>query len=508
MQFHQEPKLDHYDAIIVGSGIGGLTTGALLAREGRSVLLVEQHDHVGGYAHSFSRGRYRFDSAVHMVGGCEPVPYAGGSVIHTLLETLGIGDRCEFLRLDPAYRVVLPGIEFNVPGGLNEFEQALNEAFRGEREGLSSFLQECLDIREQMRRADNLTGFSNGMLTPDHYPSLMRYRRATLQDVLDAKINNRNLKNALAALWPYLGLPPSQVSFLYYAAMLMSYVAERSYYCKGTFQRFANALASAITEREGEVLTRSLVRRIELDANGRAEGVILENGFRVRAPVVVSNADATQTIRDLVGPESFPPRYRRALELGEPSVSAFVIYAAGARVHAPGDPHETFYFPESDHDLAYAASLSGRPDWFTLTVPTLADPSLAPEGEELFVLTTLVPYATPSGWGNEKERTTEHLLDLAEQRIPGFRAGMRFHEAATPCTMERYTLNRSGAIYGWALSPKQVGPGRLDVRTPIEGLYLAGHWTRPGGGIYGVVMSGMQSARAILDDQKAGLAKA
>jgi prolycopene isomerase len=94
---------------------------------------------------------------------------------------------------------------------------------------------------------------------------------------------------------------------------------------------------------------------------------------------------------------------------------------------------------------------------------------------------------------------TEHVVDMAERHVAGLRDRIRLLETATPRTMERYTRNRAGAIYGWELSPSQVGPGRLSHRLPVEGLHLAGHWTQPGGGIYGVVTSGIQSAREVLD---------
>ena len=86
----------------------------------------------------------------------------------------------------------------------------------------------------------------------------------------------------------------------------------------------------------------------------------------------------------------------------------------------------------------------------------------------------------------------------AEARFPGLGEHTLMMEGATPRTMERYTLNLTGAIYGWEVSPQQVGRNRLGHKTPIEGLYLSGHWTQPGGGIYGVVVSGIQTAQIIL----------
>jgi prolycopene isomerase len=498
MRFHAESTRDAYDVVVIGAGMGGLTAAALLARAGRSVLVVERHDRVGGYAHSFRRGPYLFDSAVHLVGGCEPVPYEGGGVLHQVLEALEVRDRVEFERIDPCFEAVFPGQRFAAPGDLDELERRLADAFPTERKGLRDFLQECLNVRIETQRASELAGPYEVMRRPGRFPTLLRYRRATLAQALDAHVGSRELRAGLSAPWPYLGLPPSRVSFLYFATMLMSYVADRSYYCRGSFQRLADALAGAISDRGGEVLLRSGVRRIRIDA-GRARGITLENGQRIDAPVVLSNADASQTILELSPEHAFPARYVRRLRRMRPSLSALVAYGA---TDLPLDRlpirHETFYYPSLDADACYASSLTGRPDWFSMTVPTLADPSLAPEGQHLFVLTTLVPYEVPGGWRDEKERAGQRLIDLAEAQVPGLREALRFSEFASPRTMERYTRNSEGAIYGFELSPSQVGPGRLGSRTPVSGLHLTGHWTQPGGGVYGVVSSGIQAARAVL----------
>jgi prolycopene isomerase len=126
------------------------------------------------------------------------------------------------------------------------------------------------------------------------------------------------------------------------------------------------------------------------------------------------------------------------------------------------------------------------------------DPTLAADGKHLVVLTTLVDYDVGASWRDQKSRAEDALLVRAERALPGLTSSLCFAEGASPRTMERYTLNTAGAIYGWELSPSQVGPARPSQRTPIAGLYLAGHWTRPGGGIYGVTVSGVQCAQIVL----------
>ena len=131
-------------------------------------------------------------------------------------------------------------------------------------------------------------------------------------------------------------------------------------------------------------------------------------------------------------------------------------------------------------------------------MPTLADPSLAPEGRHVLIFTTLVSYEAAGRWQSEKDAMTERIFEMAGRQLPDLRERICFHESATPRTMERYTRNQAGALYGWEVSPGQVGPGRLGSDTPIDGLHLVGHWTQPGGGVYGVVSSGVHVARSVL----------
>src|SRR5262245_47273898 len=497
MRFHEEAAHDRYDAIVIGSGLGGLTSAALLARAGRSVLVVERHDRPGGYAHAFRRRGYRFDSAVHLVSGCEPVPFEGGGVLHDLLSQLGVRDRCDFVRVDPCYRVEWPGLTLDAPCELDRFADAHAQRFPREAKGIRGFLEDCLTIRGEASRAEEQAG-PGPLRKPERFPMLLRYRRATLAQVLEARVEDPAARAALAALWPYLGLPPSRVSFLYFATMLTSYIADGAYYCRGSFQGFADALVAAAVGSGGELLLRAPVRRIVVE-KGRAVGVLLENGPQVRAPVVISNADARQTIEELCGAEHFPTRYVARLHGAQRSISAFVVYAATTLDLAAADlAHETFLYSSPDHEAAHASGQGGAPHWLSLTVPTLVDPSLAPAGQHLLVLTTLVDGRAGAPWRELKAPRTEALLRRAERRLPGLRDSLRLAEAATPRTMERYTRNGGGAIYGFDTTPAQVGPGRLDNRTPLAGLYLAGHWTRPGGGVAGVVRSGMRTAGLVL----------
>lgn len=496
MRFHRESRQEAYDAIVVGAGVGGLAAGALLAHGGRKVLVVERHDRPGGYAHAFRRRRYRFDSAVHLVGGCAPASFDGGGLVHRVLRALGVDGLCDFERVDPFYTAVYPDLTLRVPSGLEEFVEAHVRRFPREEKGIRQVMQLCLDLRLETQRAPELLFELDFGRMRRIFPTLLRYHRTTLASVLDEHLQDPRLKAVLATLWPYLGLPPSRVSFVYWATMLSSYALDGAFYCKGTFQKLADALVSGLERAGGELLLKSTVRRIEV-RDGRARGVVLENGQHIAAPLVISNVDARQTFEELVGVEHLPGAFVRELRRMRPSISAFVVYTATRLdLRALGASHETFFYRGFDHERHYTG-LGGEIEWLSVTVPTLYDPSLAPAGEHVLTVTTLMPYDASTSWRRDKERLAERLLREVDVHLPGYRDALVFAEAATPRTMERYTRNRDGAIYGFELSPDQVGPTRLANQSPLPGLVLAGHWTRPGGGIYGVVTSGFQTARMV-----------
>lgn len=497
MRFRADARHEAYDAIVVGGGIGGLTAAALLAKAGLGVLVVERHDRPGGYAHAFRRGALRFDSAVHLVGGCGADGSGGRGLVDRLLRGLGVREACDFVRVDPFYTTTFPGLSLRVPTGIEEFIEAHASRFPSEEKGLRSLVQTCLDVRREAEHATDVHLATDLARLRSRHQTLVRFHRATLADVLRAQIHDVRLAAALATLWPYVGLPPSRASFVYWATMLASYLMEDAWYCRGTFQQLARALVDGFEGMGGEVLLRSIVRRIRVQ-DGCVRGVVLENGQEIEAPIVVSNADARQTFEELVGQSLLEPRFMLRLARMRPSVSAFVVYAAGRYdADAAGLAHENFLWSGFDHDAHVAAAASGRPDWLTVTVPTLLDPGLAPRGTHQFVLTTLLPYDAVPSWRHGKEQLTDQLLARAEAALPGLRASLSFVEAGSPRTLERYTRNDSGAIYGWEHSAEQVGLGRLPLRSPVSGLFLAGHWTRPGGGIYGVVTSGIEAASAI-----------
>jgi prolycopene isomerase len=486
------PAGDTFDVVVIGAGLGGLSAGACLAKAGRRVLVVEREDGPGGDARAFRRGPYTFDPAIHVTAQGFNVEF-----LDFYLAALGIGEQVELLRADDFFGVDIGGERWRLPVGLQELKSYLAEQFPHEADGVTRFVETCAQTTRESQAPPPRVGLADLDAVKAALPMLFKYRRSTLADVLDEHLRDPLAKAVCSASWPYLGLPPGRTSFMAYSGALMALLDPGPLYVRGSFQSLADALARCIEDHGGEILPATTATAIEL-ASGRVAGVELDGAQHVAAELVVSNADARQTFERLLPAEALPERFRRRLAKMRPSISAFVLFSAAKLDPAEhGLSHEHFVYPSADHDADFEGVLQGKlgGTWFSL--PSMHDRTLAPEGEHVIVFSSLMPYDVGEPWEQAKPRYMEMMLATVERTLPGYRDALTFADCATPATFQRYTLADRGAAYGWENTPDQTVPKRLDFRTPVEGLFLAGHWTHPGTGSIRCLLSGAQTAAAI-----------
>lgn len=487
------------DVVVVGAGLGGLTCALELARQGLKVCVLEKHRVAGGYAHAFRRRGYHFDVSLHYVGGLDP-----GGMTHGVLRSLGVHERLKLVRHEHVFRSDAPGLELAVPNGAEASLAYLCGLFPRERAGLEALWRYAAALKADIMGPTMDPGFDVPL---DKRPSL-GIGDATFGDVLRRHVSDPALLEALGQTWMYLGLPNDAATAVFGTCVFVSAWMEGAYQIVGGGTSLARIFVERLRECGGDCATKSEVRRIVVEG-GAVRGVELAGGAFVPARTVVAAVDPFQTFFELVPGEEVSRVYRHRLAQMQPSISFYVAYVGldcpASALGVPKGNYFRFYdgaMPES-YRKACAHELE-RTDWSS-TCNEGIDDDVSPPG---CGAVSFVEPTTARDWfalddaayAAAKAEVRERLLAKYDARFPGIVDHAQVIEFGTPRTMSRFSRNRDGAVYGFAQTREQAGLRRLRNRTPIAGLFLSGAWTWSGGGYEGAMMTGVQTAQAVMQE--------
>ena len=503
-----DPLPGECDVVVVGGGAAGLTAGGLLARAGRSVVVVEAESRPGGYLRSIECDGYSFDRAVQLVMGCNPDGPFGPGLIWQVLDALGVAGRVDAVRVDPFYVARLPGFALQVPTGREAYIQAHARVVGAEERRIADLVDLCSRLFREFADWPVRPGPLGWATAPFRFPRLVRDVRSTSEAVMRRYLRDPRLRALYGALsLSYVGTPPSSASFLTWAVMMASYVEEGAFYWRGGFQRLADALAAGVCAQGGTLAVGRRVEEIVIE-HGRACGVRLDDGRVIRARAVVAAIDSRQTFDRLLDPALLPRRWRRRLDRTPLSPSFYTLYlGTNLDAAAVGAPFLSLLVPGWDLDEAGRCPQGGIGSDLTVTIPTLLDPSLAPQARHQVIIAGTAP---PDEARVDHGAVAADYVRRAEAVLPGLREHLAYAVGANngPSGPDRLPLHRFDAVYGWANTPSASGPFRLSPTTPIRGLVLAGQWTQPGFGVWTVVASGIQASRLVLGQGlRAGLGR-
>ena len=505
-----------YDTIVIGAGGGGLGAGAALAKNGKKVLVIERHSKVGGYMTNFQRGPYSFEVSLHAMDGLNP-----GGFTRTTLTALGAMDKVKPVKLDPMYRTIYPGLTLDVPADVDAYCELLKKNFPAESKGIDGLFKTMAGINRGMEILTSAMDKNNPQsasvifLKPWLFWPVLKYWNMTLSQMVHHFIHDEKLIAIFTQLSGFAGGEPDNVSAIFFAMMWNSYHFGGYYYFVGGSQSVSNALAQVITENKGEIMLNTTVTKILLD-KGAAVGVRTQDGKEYRSRYVVSNANAPDTFFKMVGKENLPADYVKKLESLKIGLSSYVVYLGvnyDYRDKFPKGVHEMMITDSFDQAENFKYFYQGDIDKVSFAIAdySLVDPTAAPAGKSVICITTIMPYDYKDGWYEKesyakyralKEETAKVLIKRAEKYLPGLGSHIEVMEVGSPRTMEHFTLNPRGTIFGWDNIPSQSMLKRLKQETPIKNLYLAGAWTFPGGGQSAVISSGLMAAQKILAQDK------
>ncbi len=488
-----------YDVIVIGAGLGGMTTGAILARDGRKTLILEQADKIGGCCSTYEHGGYRFDVGATLLEIIGPFT--------TAFERLGttFQDEVNLIPCDPVFNIIFPdGSRMTYPASIEEKAEIIS---RISPEDGKAWLEFARYIGEFMDAAVGgfLVSPSNTMMEMNK--ALLKDKRMlkflplfgkSFEDVIRKYFKNEKIQDSLSYQVKFIGQPPALASGIF--AFLSYAEHEGIYYPEGGMIAIPEALRRCGEKYGLEVRLNQEVDRVMVRDRG-VEGVTLADGTEITAKVVVSNINAKTLYLEKIGEEQLPWLARYGIKSYSLSTSSPMINL-GLDYRPPLDAHHTLVTSsmEKINDYWFVGRKRGMLPKEALGLvcfPTYSDPSVAPEGRHVLNLVLAGPYHVKEiDWDRDKKAYGERQLELfSEKAIPGLADHVEVMDVLTPKDYERRLLSPEGANLGLDMGLASASAFRPAARSKsIRGLYLTGASTHPGGGLPSVMASGVIAA--------------
>jgi all-trans-retinol 13,14-reductase len=502
-----------YDALVIGSGMGGLTTAALLGELGWKVCVLEQHYTAGGFTHSYERAGYEWDVGVHYIGE------VGARTRSRRLFDFLSDDQLQWAPMADEYdRFYIGDKVFCAVAGKQEFRDNLVAQFPDEVEAIDRYMQ----LLASVGGALSMLG-AGRLMKPWQRTITAPYRKWKIPshafertyDVLSRLTSNPDLIATLCGQWGDMGLPPRQSAFLAHAMIARHYLYG-GFYPVGGAWRIAQTIIPRIRAAGGEVFTYAAVESIRVEA-GRVCGVVMQDGHQIDCDCVISSAGIDNTFRRLLAPEVVHSAgYDAQLPEVRPSIGHLGMYIGlQATAEELGLPATNFWiYPSNDYDAAVQAFRDDPSAPFPvvyISVPSAKDPDYLNRhpGTATIEIVAPAPYEwferwRGTTWGKRgedyeqfKAQLGERLLQALYDKLPQLRGRLDYYEVSTPLSTEWFGGYRRGELYGLDHTPERLQQDWLGPRTRIPGLWLTGQDTLTCG-VTGAMMAGLLTTTALV----------
>lgn len=508
---------DSYDAVVIGAGNGGLIAAVELAKNDANILLLEQHNLPGGFASSFVRGRFEFETSLHEIYDWGPESNKGGT--RRLLERYELDS--EFIAVPEAYRLIVTNpdedIDVVMPFGIDAYLDAIEKAVPGCRDSVRNFF----DLARDIDIATSYLGRSRGkpdqeVLLKEH-SNFLKTAAYSADEIQNALNIPEKAKSILNAYWLYLGVPTNRVNSTIFASMVYGYILKGAYIPKFRSHDYTTALDSKIRELGGKIEYNTTVEKILVE-NGKVVGVETSNGDKLKTNHVISNASPTLTYNKLIHPKSEVPEIAyKEINARRHGISTFVVYMGlDATAEELGLKDYSYFICNTmnTEELYEALYDLKTPNVQATICLNNAIPDCSPPGTCIISITSaFLPGAwddvKPEDYFTIKNKIAEDLIDVFEKATG---APIKEHieeiEVATPQTISRFTRAYNGVVYGYEPDSWDSIVPRLAMMNDdkhIEGLEFGGGHGRRAHGYSSSLKDGQTAAFLTLQDlQKKG----
>lgn len=529
-------KLGVYDAIVIGGGHNGLVTAGYLARSGLKVAVLEKRNIVGGAAVTEEKWPgFKVSSLSYVNSLFRPeivqeleLKKYGYEMLPRSPSSFTPFPDGRHLMLGPDQKMNLEQIsKFSKKDAENypKYEAALTE--------IAEILEPLMTMvplnPSKMAFSDLATygkfGFQNRGILKDRWHEIMRFMTGSATDLLNEWFESDELKSTLATdavIGSNAGPSSPGTAYILFHHVMGECNGVRGVwgYMRGGMGGLTQSLAKSCQALGVDIFTDSGVERI-LVRDGKVEGVVAKGGREFMAKVIVSNADPNVTFNKLIEEKELPSEFlRNVRRISYDSASVKINVAlselpdfkACPGVTAGPQHRGTIHIAPTMQYLeeAYADSVAGRVSRNPIlecSIPSAVDPTVAPEGKHVMnMFVQYGPYALKNGrtWEEEREAFGDRCIEVLSEYAPNIKGAILHREVLTPVDIEREYHMTGGNLHHGRLTLDQMFnmrpvPGHADYRTPLEGLYLCGAGTHPGGGVMGT--PGLNASRAIVKDR-------
>lgn len=500
-----------WDYIVIGSGMGGMTAAAFLAKLGRRVLVLEQHYVPGGFTHTFKRKGWEWDVGVHAVGEVTNHSLSGRLLNHITEGQL------KWASLGPVYDAFHypDGFEIDFPDTPQKFRNNLLAAFPKEQAGIDGYFKVVREVAGSMRNY-YLSRAAPRQAAPILDRLLARTAQSHLlkqtEQVIAELTDDEHLRAVLVAQWGYYGSTPSRSSFAM-QALVAKHFMHGGYYPVGGSGSIASGLLGTVSRAGGYTRIHADVQQIMVE-NERAVGVRLTTGEEIRAGRVISAAGVVSTLQRLLPADCQSAEWTAGIKKLPPAsahVCLYIGFEGDIRAAGAGAANQWFYETWSMEEKAWQVQPGAVPRAPVLytSFPSMKDPLHEPGPEQRHTgeVVTFVPWSTFEPWADTrwKKRGPEYqafkdemkarLLEQLLERLPGLRPHVRWTELSTPVSTDHFCRPIEGSIYGIEPTPERFRNVHLRPKSPIRDLYFAGSEVTTVG-VMGAMMGGALSVVA------------